>query len=490
MPTVSIRKTLARAEGGYQADLTWAEVGQHFCEHYFDNAAEKTRIDAANERQRFYEGGGDNEMVVMINDLISNEKVRALRHACIKYAKIHNPCKRIPQEKGTVYLSPPTRRVKQERDSESYRQVVEKIELDERAQLLNYLLILHHAAAVIPRLEEAPTGDIVPALDIIHPGAFYAVRDPLNARVCVGLLLVLDTQLARGAKAPKYRFIGYHETFLLNSSGEVIEASVTEHGLGTMPAIFLQLDNSGGGLFDPNASADLVAAQKEIWGLLIFHFKEAKSATNQTIVTGDVSRDAVNQVDDTEVPIVLRDATVQVVDRSMDFSKFLDDADRIYAAVAANHGIPPELLRQGAVASAEARELLRAPLKELRVRQQPTFRRFERQLATLYALLLARESHPLAFNVDGFSIDFEDPQTVMGPMESLQVFETERRLNLTNTLDEIRRRNRDLTAEQAVDRLKLNIEEEILRNKLLRPLQQVSGSVTDPGDTPADGDEE
>lgn len=488
----SIRTTLARVEGGNLPPLSWAEVGQFFAKHYFDNALETERREKAAKRQRLYDGGGDQQMVDMISVLLSNRTVQRLREACVAFTKVQNPTRRICQEKGTVYLAPPRRRVGGgEENQKRYDDVMRLINLDELGQVINHLLILHKALTILPRLREMPTGEVVPTIDVVKPASFYAVRDPLDSGLCVGIIYDLDHQVMPGMVAPKWRFVGYHETFLISSTKEIIERSVVEHGLPTMPALLLTMDAQPGQLLDPDASADIVAAHLDIWLFHILHLKEGKSATKQTIVTGDTTAAIREQIDDTEVPIVLPAGVVAtVVDRSMDFSKFLEDARKLYEACAANHGIPPELLRQGAVASADAREVLRGPLKEMRVKQQPTFRAFERNLAVLLSLLLA--NHPdLAFTTDGLATDFADPQGVRSRVEENQTFETERRLNLTNTPAEIKRRNPDLTIEAAEVEMLANISAEAKRNEALRPLAATSGSVSAPGDvqappTPAD----
>lgn len=475
--TVSIRTTLARAEGGMQAELSWVEVGQHFLKHCLTKENAERQKKAA-ERQRLYDGGGDDLLIEMIQKLLSNSIVQKLRERCVEFTKVNNPAKRVCDTKGTVYLEPAKRRVTGPENDRRYQEVQRLSLQDEVFQQVNHLLLLHEALWVAPRMREMPTGALEPGIDVVTPATFTPVRDPIEPGVCVGVILELDCQLARDAKAPKWRFVGYHETFLINSAGEVIEASIEVHGLGTMPGVFLQLAPSPGRLLNPDASADLVAAHLYIWFEQVLHLKESKSATKQPVVTGDVSRAARDQVDDSEVPVIFGDGvTVTVLDRSMDFSKFLADAQQVYEATAANHGIPPELLRQGAIASADAREALRAALKEQRTKQQPVFRRFERQFVLVQSKVVSKARPDLAFTTDGWTVDFADPQAVVSPKERNEIFKQERELGLTNTLDELIQRNKDLTPQDAVERLLLNIIVETFRNRAMRPLQQISGSM-------------
>lgn len=491
-PVKSIRETCARVEGGQLPAFTWPELAEFFRRNYFDNPHEIARREKAARRQRLYDGGGDEQIVEMLEKLFSNRTVQRLREACVAFTKVQNPTKRICQEKGTVYLAPPRRTVSTETDPENQAkldEVVRQTNLDEVGQVINWLLILHKTLAILPRLRELPTGAVEPTINVTTPDRFYAVRDPLDAGLCVGIIYDLDCQIPiPGTVVPRWRFVGYKETFLISHTKEIMENSIIEFSDGEgMPGLLLTMDMPPGRLLDPDASADIVAAHLDIWFFHILHLKEGKSATKQTIAQGDTSRAMEDQVDDTEAPIcVPSGVTVTVVDRSMDFSKFLDDARKLYEACAANHGIPPELLRQGAVASADAREVLRGPLKELRVKQRPTFRTFERDLATILSRML--KDHPaMSFTMDGWAVDFADPQGVRTKTEENQTFETERKLGLTNTPEEIQRRNPDLTFDAARARMLANIAEETARNLALRPLAAASGSMGAPGDGSGNG---
>lgn len=129
---------------------------------------------------------------------------------------------------------------------------------------------------------------------------------------------------------------------------------------------------------------------------------------------------------------------------------------------------------------------MRAPLKELRREQQIYFREFEREFADIQSMVLMEDMDEMAFSPDGWSIDFGEPSAPIDPKTELEVFEHKRRLGLTDTVEEIMRRNPDLTPKQALDVLEGHIELETVRNLLMRPLQQFSGSMAQPVRDPAE----
>jgi hypothetical protein len=479
--TISIRQTLARVPGGSLPELSWPEVGRHLRLHCLENRVDKERRERAADRQRLYDGLGVDQMRELIHKVLSHPDVRALRDAWIEYALYVNPMRRICSELATVYQEPAQRSVADDTGTMRYREVQRLTQLDLQMQVVNRLVLLHHALAVGPRMRELPTGEVVPVLDICTPASFTPVRDPLDPTLLIGLIFDNDVQLALGATGPKWTVWTYHETFQINSHGEVIEESVVEHGLGRIPYMLLVLEPVPGKLIDENASSDLVAAAKSIAFLSVVHLKEAASATVRTVIQGDTSRAIRDQADDSRVPLHLPDGVqASTLDGAMNFSAFLADAEKILEITAANRGIPPTILRHGSVASADAREIIRQPLKELRNRQMIAFRDAERALAELFSIVVSPVRPDLAFSPEGFAVDFAEVVTTPGAKESLEIFEHERRLGLTNTVDELMRRNPDLTPDRAVERLRVNNEVELLRNRLMRPMQEISGSASAP----------
>jgi hypothetical protein len=187
---------------------------------------------------------------------------------------------------------------------------------------------------------------------------------------------------------------------------------------------------------------------------------------------------------------------MNTVDRGVELSQFLEGARHVGETAGANYGIAPGVMRGDSVTSADARELQRLPLRELRLQQHVPFRQFERDLAELLSLVVRGPRPDLAFETDGWGVDFADPQTPLGTKEALEVFEHRRKLTLVSTVDQKVIENPDLDRTAAKASIQRVIDDEAWRNEAMRPLQQASGSPAAetpggeiPGEPPPDGEE-
>lgn len=481
MPTVSLRQTLARRPGGDidSGIVRWSDVGEYLRIRYLDNDKEKGRKEKAAKRQRLYQCAGDNEMLEMLRKVFSSDEVIELRRQWIEFAKFDNLIRRVVHELATVYASPATRKVGGSEENEAnYREVQRLCRQDEVMPRINQLGFLHRALAVGPRMRENPAQQWEPVIDVVTPACFSAVRDPLDPTQLIAFVFENDYALRPGMSAgPRWRVVGWHEQFMMSSHFEVLENTIEEHGIGEIPWLLLTLEPPDGELIDCHTGDDLVSAQLMTWFLHVLYAKELKSATKQTMVLGDTSNALRNQVNDTDSTGALPEGVqVQTTDRSMDVSIFPAGTKHVGETTGSNYGLASSVLRGDSEASAEARDRVRIPLREQRLRQQIPCREFERNLARLQSIVVSQKRPDLAFTVENFTIDFADPQTPLGTKEANEVFEQERRLTLTSTKREVRRRNPDLDDAAAEAFIIENIEDELERNLAMKPLQQVSGS--------------
>ena len=461
------------------------EAGQYIHE-FITSTAEKARIEKAAQRQRLYQCRGDDQMFDMLRKVFTTKEVIELRRQWIEFAKYNNVLRRTIGEIATCYSQPAKRTVKGDANNKAYQEVQRLSRQDEVMQRINRMAVLHRALAVGPRMRQSPTGVWEPTIDVVTPAKFHAVRDPLDPNVLACLVFENDFALAGvGAPdAPQWTIVSWTETMFMNSLGQIIKSSVKPHehaeGKGRIPWILLTLEPPDGALLDQDTGEDLVAAQKAIWFLNVLHLKESKSATKQMIISGDVSNVVRGQILDTEADGVLPEGTsAQEHDRSMDVSIFTAGAEYIADAVGANYGLAPSVRKGHSVDSADARELQRLPLRELRLQQHIPFRAFERELAEVQSLVIGQytaERPDLQFNTDGWSVNFADPQTPLGTKEALEVYEHKRKLGLTSTIKQQMEVDPDLGREGAKETILENIVDELWRNVHMRPLQEISGS--------------
>jgi hypothetical protein len=137
------------------------------------------------------------------------------------------------------------------------------------------------------------------------------------------------------------------------------------------------------------------------------------------------------------------------------------------------------MINQQGVQSAEAREMMRMPLRELRKHQQIPLRRLEQRLALVMIAVLRVDdpSSPFLFEPSGWRIEFGDTQTPLDPVKETDLFIKQRAAGLDNTIAFLQRRRPGMSAEQALEQMIANVDVETARNQLMRPLQAISGSM-------------
>lgn len=495
---VSLQETISKTSSGLLATnpdgsgglLSWQDIGTYIRERYIKNNEEKARQEKSARRQRFYQGQGDAEMFEMLQAVYKSAEVIELRRQFVEFAKYFNMSRRITNEVATVYNVPATRLVDGDENNEHYQEVQRVCRQHEVMQRVNRLGFLHRALAVGPRMRMAPSGKWEPTIDVVTPAKFWAVRDPLDPTLLVALIFENDYALASPMKrGATWTVVGWHETMSIDEDGLIVEASIRPHGYSRLPWVLLTLEPPDGCLLDSTTGDDITAAHEMSWFLHVLHGKESKSYTVQTIAQGDVTNAARRQVNDTDATGVVGEG-VQIirVDRSLDVSVFTDGAKHVAETCGSNYGIAPQVMRGESEQSADARELARLPLRELRLQQQVPLREFEREFAEVQSMVIAKGDHrpDLAFNTVGWRINFSDPQTPLGTKEALEVFEQKRRMGLQSTRGHLMSEDPDLSPEGADQVIEKIVDDELKRNKLMRPLQAISGS---PGAGMPDGTE-
>jgi hypothetical protein len=451
---------------------------------------EKTRRERARQRHLLYNSGGEEIMEALVGSVFKDRDVIAKRTEWVKHAKYNNVLRRIVNELSTVYSEPARRSVAGKEDNTRYQTLLEATSFDQVAIRINRWLNLHRYIAIGVRARLRPDGSRQPVVDVVTPDRFWAVPHPADRSLLVALIFELDHAGPAVQKQAKYLVWTDNETFRMTADGHIMAETWREHGFRRMPWILASLEPPAGRLLDDMTNEDLAAAHRAVWFQNICLVKESKSATKIITVSGDTTTTARGQAADPETPVELGDGTaVGVVDLSMDLALFRDTARSIYETAAANYGLAPSLLTHQGVQSAEARELMRAPLKELRKEQQVPLRRIERELADVMSMVTERDLPSMAFSAEGWRMDFGESQTPLGPKEELEVFQQERQLGLTSTVAFMRRRNPDMDDEAAREEMAEHILNETMRIEMMKDLMVASGEAA--GDSrPQTGDDE
>lgn len=474
--TVTIRDALAVLPSGDPGEQLSVEELSVYLREQYNSQPEKDRNARHCIRDEIYRDGGVMYMQGIIDHVFEDPRVKQLRKQWVAHTRFNNPLKRVVNELATVYADPAKRTVDDEASNAKYHTVLETISMDEQMLQISRLLNLHRAMLVRFRVRTLPDGSREPALDWCTPSNARAVLHPNDPTLVLGWLIRTSYKTARVSTGlPSWMLWTDHERAQLRDDLTVIPGTYIEHNLGVNPWVGVTLSPPGPGWWPGEEGEDLVAAAVSIWMTSILLLKETKSATKQTVLTGDGTTMARGQALDSEVPVELADGqAATTVDMSMDLDLFRKTADHILEHVAQNYGMSAALINQQGVQSAEARELMRVPLRELRKHQQVPFRRLEFQLAKVMAAVLAKDMSELAFDPSGWRIEFGEAQTPLSRTEQIDLFLKERAAGVDNTVAYIQRL-RNCTWDQALDELERNVEVETARNVLMRPMAGQSG---------------
>lgn len=481
--TVSIRKVLAALPSGDQGmDLTWGEVGRYIAENC-NRTEDKDREKRHRIRDEFYTDGGVTYMKTVIDEVFVDPVVRDLRKKWVPHARFNNPIKRIVNEISTVYAEPARRSIGEE--SQVYTDLLEQLQFDIVMQQVNRLFNLHRVVLSAPRVRKMVDGTREPVIDIATPATFRVVLHPNDNKRPVGWIIRTDLKNVRrpdGQRQPAWVLWTDHERIHLDEAFIPIEATLVEHGLGMCPWVPVMRSPVQAGFWPGEEGEDLVAGHIAIWFSNVLLLKEEKSATKQTVVSGDGANTARAQANDSELVGEISDGqAMNTVDMSMDLSMFTGTSDHILERLANDYGMSLAQLKHQGVQSADAREAMRIPLRELRREQHPIFRLFERGLAKRMERVFAADAdESMRFEVKKFRIDFGEAQTPMTPTEELILFEKERAAGLDNTKAFYQRRNPDADDEMAEAAIVENIDVETWRVTQMRQLMAVSGAMGTP----------
>jgi len=476
--TISIFQALAVLPSGtLGSPLTHDELSRYLGEHY-GTESEKQRNARHCLRDELYRDGGVHHMKNFINRIFTDPTVRDLRQKFVEYARFNNPTKRIVNEVSTVYSEPAKRFV--QNDNDAYQALLNLVRMDERAIEIDRLLTLHGALLVGFRVGERPDGTRYPWIDVATPSNVRAVMHPNDDSQVIGWLVRCSYKTARslGPNTPVWTLWTDYESMYLRDDFTIIGDSVIEHGLGVCPWVPVTLAPPGPGFWPGDYGEDIAAAHVAIWFQNILTLKESKSATKQTIVSGDGTATARGQALDSEVVGELADGqSATTVDMSMDLSMFRDNADHILYNVGYNHGLPPSLLEHQSATSADARELQRIPLKEIRRRRQVPLRIFEESFALVMSVVCAFDLPEYAFDPVGWRLEFMEAETPLNPSDEFDLFLRRRQAGLTSTQRFLMEKSPGMTEDEAQAFIADNVADETERVFLMRDLMAMSGAL-------------
>ena len=475
---MSLLDLLGEMPGGGGAAIDWPIALSWLTGHYLSPMCEETkRVERSEKRAALYRDAGQKYIDALIDKVFSDAETKRLRGHWVEQAAYNNVTRRIVHELATLYRRPASRTVEGEENATKYQAAQRLMRMDESMLDAQRLTILHRGILLGPRV---PRWSGLPQLDIVERHQFRLVRHPLEPTRLIAV--ILDQALSYpnsmpGLAAPRWLVWTETEWFWMTAGG-AMHGEPQPNPYGRIPYVLAALNPPPGELLDPTTFEDVIAAHLAVWFEAVLLLKESKSATKVPVLSGDTARAARGQVLDSESVVELPEGVaLSQSDNGMDLSIFRDTADHILERAAANHGIPPAILHHAGATSGYEIELRHVGIRERRIEQESTFREIERDLADLTAAVLRVDAPSLAFSTEGWSLNYGEVQMPRSPKEELEIFQQARTLGLTDTIEELMRRDPDKDPAQALAELTIHIERETARNKLMRPMQAVSGAM-------------
>lgn len=475
--TTSILETLAIMPSGEPGErLTFEELGRYLKQHVGGDH-DRIRNQRHALRDELYRDGGVQYMQGVIARVFKDPDVIRLRQEWVEHARFNNPLKRIVNEISTVYAEPAKRTVPEGQDN--YNTLLDRTRFHEQMFQVGRLLNLHRSLLVGFRVRESVDGEREPVIDIATPAVVRAVLHPNDSSLVVGWLIRRETRSARShIEMPAWTLWTDYERVQLREDFMPIVSTYAEHGLGVCPWVPVTLGPPAAGFWPGSEGEDLVAAHVSIRLTNVLLLKESKSATKLPVMQGDGTRTARSQMMDSEGMLEVADGqSATTLDLGMDTGPFRETANHILEHAAHNYGISADLINHVGTQSAEARDLMRIPLREIRKQQQIPLRRFELRFMVVMAAVVGADLSELAFRGDGGRIEFGEAQTPLSAKEEHALFVELRAAGMTNTVDHLIAMRPGLTEAEAMEIIERNIALETLRNEMMRPLMQISGSM-------------
>lgn len=491
---MSLVDLLGEMPDGRAGALDWTTAANWLNERYLGPLCEESkRVERAERRAALYRDAGHKYVVELIGKVFKDPETKRLREAWVDQAGYNNVTRRIVNELATLYRRPAARRVENEEDAVRYQAVQRLTRMDEVMLDAQRLTILHRGILIGPRV---PRWSGLPRLEVVERQQFRLVRHPLEPTRLIAVVLdqaIHAPNALPGADTPRWLVWTDTEWFRMTARGAIM-GDPTPNPYGRIPFVLAALNPPPGDLVDPTTFEDVIAAHLAVWFEDVLLLKESKSATKVPVLAGDTARAARDQMMDSEAIVELPEGVaLSQADNAMDLSLFRDTADHILERAAANHGIPPAILHHAGATSGYEIELRHVGIRERRIEQESTFREVERELADLTAAVLAVDAPDLAFSTDGWSLNYGEIQMPRSPKEELEIFEHGRTIGVTDTIEELMRRDPDKGPDEAEAEMLLHIERETMRVKAMRELQALSGAmgtqqVQPPGAGIRDGD--
>lgn len=497
-------------------DDAWQAAADVLRKQWLFNDTEKQRIRVTRSRKELLNDGGVKDQTALLSMLFKDPGVQKAHIQLLPFTRYDNASRRINEERSTVYLQPPLRRVGNETDDAKYQRLLKEIRQDEVMRLgnlwlnaLNDVLFWFRVRQVEPptfkpvldddgELQFDESGQPImredlppvlePVFEVLSGEQFWAIGHPDDPTHLIAIVKWIAPRDGDSTKA-HYDVWTDHHRIKINGNFKAMINTLMPNPFKRIPGHLAHNAPRQTSLLDWHSGADIVDAHRISWAINTILVQETKSVSKQAVWIGDPAGIPSGQSQRTDVDLTAGEGTgFATIDRGTDLAQFRDTADHIIQRAAANHGLPPSVLQHAGATSGFEIELRERRLRELRQQQVVNFRTIEREIVQIQDVVLAEALPAAHFNIDGWGINFADPEVPLSPLDELKEFEEEKRLGLTSTVEFMRQQDPDLLSDEiAFLKLKKNVDDELKATKIKRPEQALNGADNLPKDNGAKG---
>ena len=461
---------------GSNVEIAWGTAAERIRKH-INSESELARVIASTGRRELYKDSGVGQINARIDDIFEDPANQERYKKIAKGSRVDNATKRIVNETSTVYMKGPRRWVGEDSNDENYQALVLALGQDKMMRRANQWINLHNEVLIWFRVSERNKVK-TPVLEVFAPHQFWVISSIADPTLPVAYVINLKPNTDDKAGVPHYSVWTDTEKFVLNGNYKLLAIPDT-NPFGRIPGIFAHREPPDGDLFDTTSGQDIIDADLSAWLINTLLIKETKSMTRQAAMTGDTSTAATAQSQDTEHDLMLPEGvSVQTLDRGGNLGEYRDTADHVINGAAANHGIPPSVRKLEGASSGLEVTLRERRLREIRGDQIIDFREHERELAEIQSVVMGKAQPSKSFKTDGWGIDYVEVDAPLAAGAAHDLFEKRRTAGLTSTVEQMRREDPDLSSDKdALFKMKANVDNELARNVLMRPLAKVNGSM-------------
>ena len=416
-------------------------------------AAEGTRMLQASNRLGMLDDDWKDLLVAKLWQEYHSEKIR--RRIPGMVTTEHNVFKRLCSELARVYKWGPTRELDTPEQTEVYRQLCDECRLDDRLARADYYLVGLRDIGLVPRVVDGRLW-----IDIWLPDRTAVVQHPDNPTEAVAARTQRTLSQTQGYGEILDIYGDAEKWVITNQYGK--EMSRTEHGVGRLPVVWVHADEHVDTFWGDTAFEDVYDATLSVGSDI---FKLGRMLQFQSELQPTYSgkpRDIAKGMTGGADSLWAGPGQWGVLNLQGNPEYLISTIKARIGWIAQQHGLAADVydLSVNATSGFQIR-LKRQPLEEARAARVKTWRRVEKELLTLIAIVTQRE-HPLLKldpRAEFRSLNFHEEPMLEDPATQNAVWEKRINIGVMSEVDVAMELDPDLSREQAMEKILRTLEE-------------------------------